>query len=293
MQVDCVASTKSRVGEGAVWDDRAGVLWWVDIPAGLIHCFSPATGENKTITYGEPVGCLAVREAGGLVLATKSGFWFFDPDTGVRTSIADPEADLPDNRFNDGTTDAQGRFWAGTMKDGGAPEALGAFYRLDPDLTVTRWRDGIYTTNGLAFSADGGRMYFSDSNPRVRTIWVAEYDGETGTPGAPEVFFDTRAVAGRPDGGTVDADGCYWQAGIEGWALYRLSPEGEVLMEVEMPVEKPSKPMFGGPDLDVLYVTSLGVGLAEGTEARQPEAGSLFAVSGLGIRGVPQVRFGG
>lgn len=293
MSVECVASTRSKVGEGAVWDDRAQVLWWVDIPAGLIHCYDPATGINETIDYREPVGCLAVREAGGLVLATKSGFWFFDPVTGARDAIADPEVHLPDNRFNDGATDAQGRFWAGTMKDGGTPERLGRFYRLDPDLTVTPWKDGIYTTNGMAFSPDGSRMYFSDSNKVVRTIWVADYDGLTGTPGTPEVFFDTHSVPGRPDGGTVDADGCYWQAGIDGWALYRLSPEGEVLMTVDMPIEKPSKPMFGGADLDILFVTSLGVGLTPGSEDRQPEAGSLFAVTGLGVRGVPQTRFRG
>ena len=293
MRVECVASTRSRVGEGAVWDDRAQVLWWVDIPAGLIHCYKPETGVNETIDYGEPVGCLAVREGGGLVLAAKSGFWFFDPESGARQAISDPEAHLPDNRFNDGATDGQGRFWAGTMKDGGDPEPRGAFYRLDPDLTVTRWKDGIYTTNGMAFSPDGGRMYFSDSFKAVRTIWAAEYDRATGTPGAPEVFFDTRAVPGRPDGGTVDAEGCYWQAGIDGWALYRLSPEGEILMTVDMPIEKPSKPMFGGPDLDILYVTSLGVGLTPGSEARQPEAGSLFAVTGLGITGLPQTRFAG
>lgn len=293
MKVECVASTRSKVGEGAVWDDRAQVLWWVDIPAGLIHCYDPRTRINDTIYYGEPVGCLAVREAGGLVLATKSGFWFFDPTTGNREAIVDPEAHLPDNRFNDGATDAQGRFWAGTMKDGGDPEPLGAFYRLDPDLSVTKWKDGIYTTNGMTFSPDGLRMYFSDSNKAVRTIWSAEYDTETGAPGAAQVFFDTHAVPGRPDGGTVDADGCYWQAGIDGWALYRLSPEGEILMTVDMPIEKPSKPMFGGADLDILYVTSLGIGLTPGTEAGQPEAGSLFAVSGLGIRGLPQTRFAG
>jgi sugar lactone lactonase YvrE len=105
------------------------------------------------------------------------------------------------------------------------------------------------------------------------------------------VFFDTHAVAGRPDGGTVDAEGCYWQAGIEGWQLYRLSPEGAVIATVEMPVEKPSKPMFGGRDLDILFVTSLGVGLKD--PERQPEAGSLFAIRGLGIRGVTQPRFRG
>ena len=291
MQVECVVPSKSQVGEGAVWDERAGVLWWVDIPAGLIHRFDPNTGRNTTIDYGEPVGCLAVRETGGLVLATKSGFWFFDPDTGRRKAIFDPEAHLEENRFNDGTTDSKGRFWAGTMKDGGTPEAQGRFYRLDPDGTVTPWIDGIYTTNGLAFSPDGRTMYFSDSNKAVRTIWRAAYDPKTGTPGDPEVFFDTNAVPGRPDGGTVDAEGCYWQAGIDGWQLYRITPEGRIDMTVDMPVERPSKPMFGGAHLDVLFVTSLGVGLSEGRA--QPEAGSLFAVTGLGIKGLTQTRFRG
>ena len=291
MQIECVVSSRSQVGEGALWDDRTNVLWWVDIPAGLIHCYDPATRENTTIDYGEPVGCMALRDAGGLVLATKSGFWFYDPKTDARKAISDPEAHLEHNRFNDGATDAQGRFWAGTMKDGGTPEPLGRFYCLDKDLSVRPWIGDINTTNGLAFSPDGATMYFSDSNKAVRTIWSAPYDTVTGTPGEPKVFFDTRAVPGRPDGGTVDAEGCYWQAGIDGWQLYRISPEGDVIQTVDMPVERPSRPMWGGENLDILFVTSLGVGLSEGSD--QPEAGSLFAVTGLGHKGLPQTRFQG
>lgn len=289
--VDCVVSSHSQVGEGAVWDDREGVLWWVDIPAGLIHRLDPRTGQNTTQDFGQPVGCLALREQGGMVVAAKTGFWLFNWYDGTREPLSDPEEHLDSNRFNDGTTDPRGRFWAGTMKDGGTPEPRGAFYRLDPDHTVTPWRDGIYTTNGLAFSPDGKTMYFSDSFKTVRTVWACDYDLETGTPGEPRVFFDTRKVAGRPDGGTVDADGCYWMAGVSGWQVYRITPDGRVDMTIDMPVERPSKPMFGGPNLDVLYVTSLGVGLTEGTD--QPEAGSLFAVTGLGVQGVPQTRFAG
>ena len=293
MKIECVASTKSKIGEGAFWDDRKQLLWWVDIPVGLIHCYNPRTGENNSIGFGEPVGCLATRKQGGLVLATKTGFWLFDPESGDRKQLSDPESHLELNRFNDGTTDRQGRFWAGTMREGGEPGPYGRFYRLDPDYSVTPWIGDINTTNGLAFSPDGKKMYYSDSNRKVRTIWVCDYDWNTGTPETPNVFFDTRTVRGRPDGGTVDAEGCYWQAGIEGWQLYRISPEGELLMTIEMPVEKPSKPMFGGSNLDVLYVTSLGIGLAEGAEENQPEAGSLFSITGLGIRGIPQTPFAG
>lgn len=294
-RIECVAATRSRIGEGAVWDEGDQRLWWVDIPAGLIHRYDPETGVNDSFDFGEPVGCLARRDnadgRGDLVVAAKSGFWFYHPESGAKQQIADPESHLPDNRFNDGGTDMQGRFWAGTMKDGGEPAAQGTFYRLDPDLSLTAWRDGFWTTNGLAFSPDGRTMYHSDSNPRVRTIWACDYDTETGTPGAMRVLKDTTSLPGRPDGGTVDAEGCYWQAGIEGWQLYRYSPEGDIILTVDVPVEKPTKPMFGGRDLDILYFTSLSLGLDP--ERPQPEAGSLHAVTGLGIKGVPQARFKG
>lgn len=291
IRIEIAAKTNSQLGEGAFWDVHQKCLWWVDIVSGLIHKYCPNNEENETYDFNEPVGCLAPRKNGGLVLAAKSGFWLFDPETGLRTAILDPEEHMPENRFNDGATDMQGRFWAGTMKDGGASEQVGAFYRLDPDLSVTKWRDGFFTTNGMAFSPDGRKMYCSDSNAEVRKIWSYDYDVKTGTPTNERLFFDTQNVAGRPDGGTVDADGCYWQAGVSGWQIYRISPEGELLLTIDVPIEKPTKPMFGGENLDILYVTSLSMGLDPARE--QPDAGSLFAIHDLGIQGIPQVPFAG
>lgn len=289
--VEVVPGARATLGESAVWDDRTQSLWWCDIEAGHVHRYDPAAGHDTPIEVGERVGCIALREAGGAVIGTQSGLYDFDPATGARTMFAATETHLPDNRFNDAAVDRQGRWWVGSvgMTQPQGPSA--AFYRVDPDRTVTRWLDGIYTTNGLAFSADGRTMYFSDSFPEVRTIWAADYDTDTGTPTNQRVFFDTRAVAGRPDGGTVDADGCYWMAGVSGWQLVRLTPRGEVDMIVDMPVEKPSKPEFGGSDLSTLFVTSIDIGLTPGRD--QPHAGSLFAVTGLPCGGLPPVRFQG
>ena len=292
-EISTIVPGAERLGEGAVWDVVDQKLWWVDITGGLINCYSPDTGVNENFAFGEPVGCIARRDGGGLVVAAKSGFWFFDPETGQKTPILDPETDLPENRFNDGTVDPAGRFWAGTMKEGGEHEQRGWFYLLDTDLSVSRMDKVFYTTNGLSFSPDGNTMYFSDSNRAVRKIWSCSYDGITGTTGTPEIFFDTKQVSGRPDGGTVDAEGCYWMAGVGGWQIYRLSPEGELMLTVNVPVEKPTKPMFGGKNLDILYLTSIGFGLTPGTEDSQPEAGGLFALTGLGVTGLSQPRFKG
>ena len=290
--IDIAVPSRSRLGEGAVWDLEDQALWWVDIKSGFVHRYDPVSGENLTYDVGEPVGCLSRRSKGGLLIATQSGFHFFDPESGTRDALADPEADLEGNRFNDGTTDPRGRFWAGTMKDDGGPaERRGQFYRFDPDRTVTAFFDKVFTTNGLTFSPDGQTMYFADTNKDVRTIWACDYDLDNGMPSNRRVFFDSRDLAGRPDGGTVDADGCYWMAGVGGWQVVRITPEGDVDRVIEVPVEKPTKTMFGGAGLDTLFVTSIGAGMED--DPRQPDAGSLLAITGLGVTGLPQPRFAG
>jgi len=292
IEIEIAVQSHSKLGEGAVWDVQDQALWWVDIKAGLVHRYAPETGDNLTYDVGEPVGCLSRRRAGGLLIATQSGLHFFDPDTGAREALVDPEAALKGNRFNDGATDFQGRFWAGTMKDdGGPPERMGQFYRFDANHSLTSHFDKVFTTNGLTFSPDGRTLYFADSNRDVRTIWACDYDPDTGTPSNRRVFFDTRDIAGRPDGGTVDADGCYWMAGVGGWQVVRITPAGVIDRIVEVPVEKPTKPMFGGARLDVLYLTSIGAGMEDDLE--QPDAGCLFSITGLGVTGIPQPRFAG
>lgn len=291
-RVECVLDAKATLGESAVWDVQEAALFWTDIEGGRVHRFDPASGEDTVVDVGERVGCLALRAAGGAVIATESGVYALDLSTGARERIADPEHDRPDNRFNDGAVDPAGRWWIGSCSMRRPQPAQGAFWRLDPDHAATLWLDGVYTTNGLAFSPDGRTMYHSDSFPQVRQVWACDYDAATGTPSNRRPFFDTRTVAGRPDGATVDAQGCYWLAGVSGWQVYRITPDGRLDMTVDVPVERPSRPMFGGRDLSTLYVTTIRADLSTDV-SEQPLAGGVFAITGLSVGGVPQPRFAG
>lgn len=290
--VDCVLDARAALGEAPLWCEREGVLWWADIEGRALHRFDPATGDDQAHALPVRIGCFGLRETGGMVAALENGFHFFDPETGTLEAIVDPEADRPGNRFNDGTVDPRGRFVAGTMPMGPRTPTA-AFYRLWPDRRCERLFDGLTVTNGSAFSPDGRVFYFADSESSVRTIWACDHDLDSGALTDRRVFVDTHGLAGRPDGGAVDADGCYWMAGVGGWQLVRFTPAGEVERIVEVPVEKPTKVAFGGADLATIYLTSIGTGLTPGTESRQPQAGGIFALRVPGVSGLPQPRFAG
>lgn len=288
--IERASEAVAELGEGPVWDPTAQALWWVDIYAGVIHRHVPG-GKDSSWKVGEDIGCLAPRTQGGLVLATRTGFHLFDPATGRKTPLTDPEADQPQSRFNDGAVDPRGRFWAGTMKDRGDLDPVGSLWRLDPDFSAHQGRSGLSITNGLAFSPGGDRIYFSDTSREQ--IWQADYDLDTGRHGQPETFFSTQNLAGVPDGAAVDAEGCYWTAALGGWKLLRITPQGKLDRQIELPVEKPTKPIFGGTGLQTLYVTSMGEGMLGTPHAEQLLAGSLIAVEGHGARGFPQPHFAG
>ena len=296
VEIACVLDAKAGTGESPLWHPEEAALYWVDIPGHALHRFDPATGRDRAWDVGQEIGCFAFREArhGASVLAAmRDGFFFLDLATGALDPLHDPEPDRPDHRFNDGAVDPRGRLWAGTMSMAAPTEPRGALYRFDADLRCTRIEDGYRTINGLAFSPDGRTMYASDSNRDVQTIWAWDFDPDAGAPTNKRVFATTRDLAGRPDGGVCDADGCYWMAGVGGWQLVRFTPRGGVDRIIDLPVERPSKVAFGGPRLDVIYVTTIGTGLTPGTEHRQPQAGCVFAVYRAGVAGLPPPRFAG
>lgn len=286
-QVECIADVKALLGEGPVWVASERALYWVDIKGRKIFRRS----ENGALSdWDTPmrVGSLAPRAPGGFVAGTDKGFCFIDLDSGRFEPIVHPEEHRPTNRFNDGKVDRSGRFWAGTMDDL-EREAAGTLYRLEPDLSWARIDEGYRVTNGPAFSPDGRRMYHNDSARQV--TYVFDLDDE-GRPSNRREFARFGEGDGYPDGMTVDAEGCLWIAFWDGACLRRLSPEGERLRELRVPVQRPTSCAFGGEGLETLFITSARIGL-EGTElACQPFAGGLFAAK-VGVTGIADVPFAG
>lgn len=278
---------RAELGEGTLWDPGAQVLWWVDIWGKAIHRTDPVRGTNQRFDTPEYVGAVGVRESGGLVVSSASGFQFFDPATGAWTPIVDPEAGRPDTRFNDGKPDRQGRFWSGTVFEDPPrrTEYVGALYRLDPDLTCHRMVEGIGSSNGLAFSPDSRTMYFADSQGGF--VWAWDFDPATGDIDRRRVFIDFRETGGCADGATVDAEGCYWTTLPESGKLSRYDPDGTLMRTIMMPTSIPTCCEFGGRDLDILFVTS-----ARLRKLTDPLAGALFAVD-VGVKGLTLPHFKG
>jgi sugar lactone lactonase YvrE len=280
--IECVVDAGCELGEGPLWDPSTGRLYWIDIIARRLHAFE---GVGRSPTMWElptSPGALALREDGGLLVALADGLADFDPVTGMSADRLDPEPELPENRLNDGATDRQGRFWFGSMESS-ATERAGSVYRFDRDGSIHQLFTNVAIPNSLAFSPGGEVMYFADSTDR--TIYAFDYDSATGTPSNRRVFAVTGV--GVPDGSTVDADGFLWNAEWGASRLVRYAPDGTIDRIVELPCEKPTCCAFGGPELDVLYVTSARIG----SEHPEPQAGGLFALR-PGVTGLAPTPWG-
>jgi sugar lactone lactonase YvrE len=194
----------------------------------------------------------------------------------VRKLCANPENPAT-SRFNDGRCDACGRFWLGTLDEPKAASAA-SLYRY-ADGALTKIDAGLLTSNGMAFSPDYRWCYHSDT-PRF-TIYRHSYGIETGEVGPREdwvKFEPTPTDRGRPDGASVDSEGYYWSALYEGGRVVRISPEGKVVEEFELPARCPTMCAFGGDDLRTLYVTTARQGRPASELEQYPQSGGVFAM---------------
>jgi L-arabinonolactonase len=295
-----VVECANHLGEGPVWDVEDGCLYWLDgtgrrVGNPSIWRLDPRTGRTRHWSLDHDVGALALRRGGGAVLALADGFYFFD-FTGERLDlISRVDADQPRSRLNDGKCDRRGRFFAGGMDDKEELKIC-SLWRLDADLSVARVDDGIICTNGPCWSPDDRTFYLADTFQGE--YWAYDYDITTGSLANKRLFHSFKSDAGVADGSTIDDEGCVWNAQLISGDLVRYAPDGTVDRRIGMPVRNITSVMFGGDRLDELYVTSMArvkhpaVHDLFAREIRpQYLAGSLFKVTGLGVRGLPEPRF--
>ena len=263
----CVDAAKAGCGEGLLWDESRGLVWWVDIAKEALHSYDPVTKRATRVAMPYLISALALDQNGDLLIATAQGLGRVDPVCGTITVLHDPEPDVAGNRLNDMLAGPDGALWVGTMSEG-AKGPTGALYRYrdgQPEMMMT----GCTISNGLAFSPDGARMYFIDSVPGVLHVredsaWrvLRRFDDSTG----------------KPDGLTVDANGTLWIAICDRGQVIGMTPEGEITRRIDLPCEIVTNCTFGGADLKTLFVTTGTFSMSEEEKAANPKAGGLFAI---------------
>lgn len=291
--VEIALDCRAELGEGPIWDDRSGLLLFVDINGHTVHTLDPSSAAHGTVGVGEYVSAIALAAEGGYLVALQHDIARFDLEQGAGVRVCSVEQERRDTRFNDGYVDPRGRIWAGTMSLEKKP-AQGALYRCDvsaaphgPRVSATKMVDGVTTSNGIDWSPDGRLMYYIDTG--TRRIDVFDFAVETGAIAnrRPLVTFDDGE--GKPDGLILDEEGFLWVALWQGSAVRRYSPAGRLVQQIDLPVSCPTKCAFGGAHLDNLYITSARtVVTTDEHKKREPHAGSLF-VTRPGVKGRPAV----
>ncbi len=266
----------------------AGRIYWVDGVSRLIRWHELSTGKTESVATPSMVGSIGLANDGRLVAGLVDGIYTVELATGACAPLYRPEPPDTSVRFNDGKVDPQGRYVCGSMGVKAEPNAQ--LVRVDAAGEHRILATGIRIANSLCFSPDGSTMYFSDSLDRM--IRAYRYSAADEPLDMPRVFVDTQAWRSGPDGATVDADGCLWVALVQAGKIARFTPSGELDRLIEAPTDMPSCVAFGGSDLSTLFVTSIkdsGTGRAV---SRHPSGGYLFAIDGLGVKGLPEPRFG-
>jgi L-arabinonolactonase len=297
--IECVAPMQAILGEGPIWNIEEEALYWIDAWQPLILRYRPADARVDTwklpqaLNY-EPIGSLVFRQRGGLVVAMKSGFYYLDLPSGAYELVANPEKDRPPvpktNRLSDGKCDRRGRYWCGSTNSN-LKDPTGSLFRLDPDRTCTTMAEGTIVSNGIAWSPDDRTMYYADS--RALTVWAYDFDLASGNISNRRAFISTRGLAGRVDGATVDSEGNYWAALIGMGSIGCFNSFGVLERTITLPVKNPAMCTFGGRNLDELYVVTSTRFTPDELRRKQPLAGGLFRIRGLGVRGLPEPCFAG
>lgn len=290
VEVVCVNEVRSLLGEGPVWSPRDNALYWVDILTPSVHRYDAATGIDKETPLGTMASLVVPKASGGLLVATPGGIMALDLSTRRLTPFCHPEAGRTNVRYNDGKCDRRGRLWVGSM-DMGAAANRGHLFCIEANGSWKQVDTGFTVPNGIGWSPDNKTMYVTDTYRQA--IYRYDFDLASGAICNRRPLITIAASDGKPDGLTVDDQGCLWVALWDAWQIARFSPQGQLMQRVRVPVPRPTSCCFGGGNLDTLYVTSASLRLSEAQLATAPLSGSLFAIQLPDARGLPEAAFAG
>lgn len=296
IKVECVLRENYRCGESPVWEEASQSLLFVDIPSKIICRWDTVSNQVQRVAVDAPVSSVALRQLGGYVATIGTKFCALNWENQSVFVLAMVDEDKKNNRFNDGKVDPAGRYFAGTMAEETAPAVLerhqGSLYSLFPDHSVKKYFDQVDISNGLDWSLDHKIFYYIDS--LSYTVDAFDYDLQTGQISNRRIVYKMEKDEQIPDGMCIDAEGKLWVACYNGGRVIRLDPEtGKRLQTVKLPVDKTTSCCFGGKDYSEMYVTCARDGLnAEGL-LRQPDAGNIFKITGLGVKGIAPYSYAG
>lgn len=289
MSITVVCKKAGYLLEGPHWDDTNNLLYFVDILGKAINKWDPVRDTiEKYDVPDQSIGAAVLTDRNNMLLALTRRIAFLDWRTKKLFDIQEVEDETnTKNRFNDGKCDPAGRFWAGTMGPeeelGGVLREQGQLYCYHKDRSLTVHADKISISNGLAWSSCRKFMYYIDS--MKYTVDVFDFDLESGQTSNRRVAIDMKSE-GIPDGMCIDAEDMLWVAVFNGGKVIRYNPKtGEKLSELKFPTLNTTSCCWGGPNYDELYVTSAEHFLTEQQLKEQPTGGSVFRVTGLGVKG--------
>ncbi len=291
MEIEPLLHLELELGESPRWDADEQALYWLEIwnPPSVFR-FDPVTRAVTRWDPGVHVTGQARRQGGGFILASHTGLYLWDERTNALTLIDDPEANNRPVRFNDGSADRQGRFWAGSTYADDQFRPEGSLYRVNRDCGVHKMAGGLACSNGLGWSPDNKVMYVTAQF--AYELLAFDFDPATGEIANRRTFAKVPEADGLPDGLTVDSEGCVWSAQWGGWRLTRYDPDGKIERVVKMPVPNPTSCVFGGPDLQDIYVTTAWLLLSDAERQAAPGSGDLFVIH-TDIKGLPEPKFDG
>lgn len=288
-QAQIVFNAPMQVGECPLWHPVEAALYWIDIDGRAVHRLDPASGAHRSWDMPAEPGCIAWIAGGSLLVALRSGLAVLDTAGGTLSPVAGPPYDTSQQRFNDGRCDGAGRLWVGAIQEPrDAP--LAALYCVERG-TIRDSGKRATVSNGLAFSPDRKLLYHADTS--AHRITAYDYDIAHATLGGGRILrqFSSNRTApdygGRPDGAAVDSEGAYWCAMFEGGRILRLSPDGEILRDIPLPLRCPTMVAFGGHDLRTLYITSARHKRGADELARYPLSGFVLALP-VDVPGLPE-----